>query len=132
MTAVDIVFKLMQVYQPGGGAERTGLLRNLSDQKVGTTPMEVLSTVRQWRRWLMRTEELGVALPDSLVLTGVLHRMADVVSKGHSQVAYGISTVRQELKLDSRPTVSNVKLYAELIQAEAEELALTNAVKGGF
>ena len=76
MTSTEVVFRLFQVYQPGGASERANLLRNLADTKVGSTVPDVLQTLRLWRRWLTRAEELQVSLPDSLVLLQVLNKVA--------------------------------------------------------
>ena len=76
MSATEIMFRLHQVYQ-----ERRNLLRHLTDPKVGTNLCDALQTLRLWRRWLARAEELDVALPDGLVLITVLGKIAEVVGK---------------------------------------------------
>ena len=52
-------------YQPGGLAERSQLLRGLVEPRVPTTLSEVVDGVRTWKRWLARTRELRVAIPDA-------------------------------------------------------------------
>ena len=77
-----------------------------------------------------RAAELRLALPDPVVLSSVLGRMADALAKvGGLQVGYRISAVRQELMVDTRPTMEAVRDYAEVLQAEAEELALVTNSK---
>ena len=90
---------------------------------------EALQTLRQWRRWLSRAEELGLALPDGLVLMAVLNKVGEVISKGNGQVGFRIALVRQELMVDVRPDLEYIKLYAEFLQAESEELALASSAK---
>ena len=73
---------------------------------------------------------IRLALPDPVVLSSVLGRMADALAKvGGLQVGYRISAVRQELMVDTRPTMEAVRDYAEVLQAEAEELALVTNSK---
>ena len=129
MSATEIMFRLHQVYQPGGTSETGNLLRHLTDPKVGTNLCDALQTLRLWRRWLARAEELDVALPDGLVLITVLGKIAEVVGKTGTQASFRISSVRQELQIDIRPQIGKIKQFAEYLQAEAEELSLTTAIK---
>ena len=132
VTTVSILFKLFVVFQPGGGAERTTLLKSLTEVKVGHSVTELLATMRQWRRWLQRAEELKVTLPDPLILMNVLGKIMDSLAKlGGNQVAYRVSTVRQELLVDQRPEMNSIKDLSEYLQAELEELALVAAVPKG-
>ena len=129
MSATEIMFRLHQVYQPGGTSERGNLLKHLTDPKVGANLCDALQTLRLWRRWLARAEELDVALPDGLVLITVLGKIAEVVGKTGAQASFRISSVRQELQIDIRPQIGKIKQFAEYLQAEAEELSLTTAIK---
>ena len=129
MSATEIMFRLHQVYQPGGTSERGNLLRHLTDPKAGTNLCDALQTLRLWRRWLARAEELDVALPDGLALITVLGKIAEVVGKTGAQASFRISSVRQELQIDIRPQIGKIKQFAEYLQAEAEELLLTTAIK---
>ena len=42
MSSINVMFRLYQIYQPGGQSERGTLLRNLADTKVGTSNAEAL------------------------------------------------------------------------------------------
>lgn len=68
LTVVNILYKLHVTYQPGGGAEKTQLLKNLVETKFSTQTSELLTQVRLWRRWQSRAQELHLALPDPIVL----------------------------------------------------------------
>ena len=125
LTAVNMLFRLYTMYQPGGAAERNFLLRQLTDLKVGASPGDILSSVKTWRRWMRRAEELSITLPDSLVLSTALTRMSEALAKcGGTQVSYRIASMRQELSIDLRPTMMAVRDMAEYLEAEAEELSL--------
>ena len=56
MSATEIMFRLHQIYQPGGTSERGNLLKNLADPKVGNTLSEALQTLRLWRRWKLHCQ----------------------------------------------------------------------------
>lgn len=130
LTSTGILFRMFTVYQPGGGVEKAALLKQVTEPKIGSSVVDLLGGLRQWRRLLGRAAELRLALPDPVVLSSVLGRMADALAKvGGLQVGYRISAVRQELMVDTRPTMEAVRDYAEVLQAEAEELALVTNSK---
>ena len=62
LSTVAILFKFFTVFQPGGGAERTALLKQVTDMRPGTTIQEVLNTIRQWRRWISGSRGSGASL----------------------------------------------------------------------
>lgn len=132
LTTDQVLFRLFCTYQPGGSMERTKLLQAISDCKCGETVKEVLTWVRTWRRYVGRAKELGVTLPDALVLVGVLQFGSEFLSQRSPQVAYRLNMIRQQLYLDQQPTTSNVLTYSEHLQAEAEEMALAGGGLGEF
>ena len=130
-STVSILFRLYVVFQPGGSAERTTLLKSLTEVKVSNNVPDLLVTMRQWRRWLQRAEELNLTLPDPIIMMQVLGKLMDSMSKlGGSQMAYRISTVRQELMVDQRPELRATKDPSEYLQAELEGLSLMLSVPG--
>ena len=126
LTTDQVLFRLFCTYQPGGASERTKLLQAISDCKCGETVKDVLNWVRTWRRYVGRARELGVTLPDALVLVGVLQQGSEFLSQRSPQVAYRLNMIRQQLGLDQQPNTRNVMTYSEHLQAEAEELVLTS------
>ena len=52
-----------------------------------------------------------------------------MVGKTGAQASFRISSVWQELQIDIRPQIGKIKQLAEYLQAEAEELSLTTAIK---
>ena len=127
MSTCELMYKLLVTYQPGGPQERALLLRDLVEDHLGGNPGagDVLQALRLWRRHLGRAEELRVQLPDPLVITNLLTKWADHIGRlGGAQTAYRISTVRQALDLDRRPTPVQTTEFAEVLQAEAEQLVL--------
>ena len=79
---------------------------------------------------MSRSLELNLALPDPVILGGVLHRFADALGRlGGTQLAYRVASVRQELGVDIRPMAPSIEQYAEYLQSEAEELSLGIGLK---
>ena len=126
MSAGQVMFKLYTVFQPGGRVERTSLLQMLVDWKgPSNNAAEMVNSIRKWRRWVVRAEELQLVLPDPLVLAGVVAKMSDALARlGGAQAAYRLSSVRQHLGIDLRPGMQEIRTFSELLQAEAAEMAL--------
>ena len=131
LSTTGILYKLLTTYQPGGSAERALLLKQLTEAKPGSNAPEILASLRLRRRWMSRSIELQVTLPDPMVLAGVLSRYAEALGRvGGGQITYRVSTVRQELGMDLRPTMGAIRDMSEYLQAEAEELNLSLPTKG--
>lgn len=50
LSVVRILYRLHVAYQPGSGAEKTQLLKNLVETKFATGTPDLLTQVRLWRR----------------------------------------------------------------------------------
>ena len=86
------MFRFHVVFRPGGGAERTTLLKNIPDVKLNNNIADLLATMRQWRRWLQQAEELNLTLPDPVIMMQVLGKMVDSWSRlGGGQVTYNFN-----------------------------------------
>ena len=124
LTTHQIMFRLFCLFQPGGQTERSNLLQLLTEFQLGTVVAEYAVSIRQWLRWLTRSEELKLVLPDPMVLAGVLGKVSDTLSKSGAQVGFRLASTRQQLQLDCRPSLEEVKVFAEFLLAEAEEMSL--------
>ena len=92
VSVVSVLFKLWTVYQRGGAAERTSILKSLTEMKVGTSVTDLLQALRTWRRLLGRAEEIKVAIPDPSVLMSVLGKASEgLIKVGGHQASYRIS-----------------------------------------
>ena len=130
LQSVEILYALLCRFQPGGVHEKTSLLKDLTENRLGANANihELLQTLRVWRRNLGRSAELGIQLPDPLILVGVLGRWSDHLGRlGGPQTVYRMSSLRQDLQLDFIPTNVKVADFAEALQAEAEQLSLMSA-----
>ena len=81
---VDIIYRLLVIYQPGGSSEKTALLKTLQDPPVGTTSSEVAKNLREWMRHRIRAQELKVTLPDSTVQIKAVDMMTDSFGLGQT------------------------------------------------
>ena len=130
LKSIEIIYALLCRYQPGGVHEKTVLLKDITENRLSANAgiAEVLQALRVWRRNLGRSFELGVQLPDALVLVGVLTKWSDQLGRlGGPQLVFRFASLRQELQLDFLPTNAKVTEFAEALQAEAEQLALAIA-----
>ena len=122
MSAVSIVFRVFKAYQPGGLAERGSLLKQLVEVRAPTNLGEWLTSLRGWRRWLLRLGELQVQPPDPVLLVGCLDRFAGVLTKLNEGAAFRIQVAKSALGVDVAPAVPGpgVEGYAEALMAEGE------------
>ena len=130
LQSTEILYTLLCRFQPGGVHEKTSLLKDLTENRLGANANihELLQTLRVWRRNMGRSAELNVQLPDPLILVGVLGRWSDHLGRlGGPQTVYRMSSLRQDLQLDFIPTNDKVADFAEALQAEAEQLSLASA-----
>ena len=131
LTVDQILFKLLVTYRPGGASERSKVLTSITEGRCGDSPGEVLEWVRNWRRNITRANELGITIPDAMVLMGALQRSHDMLSMKSPQVAYRLNTIRQQLGVDRQPVFGAVWSFSEHLQAEAEELMISGSVVVG-
>ena len=118
--SVSIIFKILRVYQPGGLGERTTLLKQLVDQRIPSQLGEWLTSLRAWRRWLTRVQELEIQPPDPVLLLATLDRYAASLAKLSSQVAFRLQVTRAALRIDVAPTEHGIQQFAESLLAEGE------------
>ena len=68
LSSLGLVSKLMVLYQPGGAHERTIIFRQLEDPPEAGSPSEACTGLRCWMRWLRKTTDIGLNLPDASIL----------------------------------------------------------------
>ena len=90
------------------------------DQKVPGPLGEWLSSLRAWRRWLTRVQELGIQPPDPVLLLATLDRFAASLAKQSTQVAFRLQVTRAALRVDVAPTENGIQQFAESLMAEGE------------
>ena len=121
----SLVCRLMLLYQPGGVAERSSILKNLEQPQEAATIQAAVQGIRRWLRWKRRAEEIGVSLPDPSVLSRGLHRLTKKVLEGNKDLSFNISLARSTLQVDTVPNYGTISTYCEHLLSELEQLVHT-------
>ena len=66
MTCVQLVFRILKLYQPGGLNEKSTILNNLTQTTAAKSAAEAGEMLRQWRRQLLRARETWTTCSRSL------------------------------------------------------------------
>ncbi|CAE7231728.1 TY5A, partial [Symbiodinium sp. CCMP2456] len=128
-TPLSLMCRLHVLYAPGGIQEREHAIRNLQHPIAATNPQSALEALRQWRRWLLRTQSLGGTVPDPVILVKSLLTIVRSVLEANSEVQFRVGLVKAALKADTAPNLEVVhQLYAALL-SEVEALARTQTLK---
>ena len=128
LSTTGILFTLLKNFQPGGSSERTLLLKELSEIKVGKSPSEACAAVRSWRRFYTRTKEIEATVPDPIILLRALEPAVQLVSQLDAQATFRLAQSRAQLQVDARPEEMTVWKYSECLLAELESLRLLQGV----
>ena len=122
MTCVQLVFRILKLYQPGGLNEKSTILNNLTQTTAAKSAAEAGEMLRQWRRQLLRARELGLHVPDpSLQVSALSEVMRTVIAKEH-QASSRISNFRMTHMVDVAPTQLTAENYLQMLIAEADHL----------
>ena len=122
ISSVQVVFKILTRYQPGGLGERQQLLRQLVDVKVPSSIGEIVTSLRSWKRWLVRCGELNLNPPDATLMVATLDKFSSGLAKLSAQSGFRLSATRAALRVDTCPTVASVISFGETLMAEAETI----------
>ena len=99
---------------------------------MGSSVNDLLTAIRNWRRWAARSCELHLTIPD-LILMQVLGQAVDSLARhGRTQVSYRLSSLRQELQLDHRPCLGSALEYAEICRVYPSGMRRAGAFSGEF
>ena len=124
LTSTAILFRLHVRHQPGGPGEKAILLGQLTSLQKASSMQELASSLRTWRRYFARAREVDASLPDGVLLIKALEAAVVQIAKEDSQAAFRLSTSRQQLALDQRPTEQTIWSFSQCLLAEAETLSL--------
>ena len=118
-----LVFRLLTMYRPGGEAEKTLLLQQLTSPEPSTSAEQAVQSLRRWSRWLTRARDLTVTVPDPVLMVKGLNNVVAKVLGDHQDVWLRSSLMRAKLGLDANPTLASTLDYHRHLQAEMELLA---------
>ena len=124
LSSTAILFRLYVRHQPGGPGEKAILLGQLTSLQKASSMQELASSLRTWRRYFARAREVDASLPDGVLLIKALEAAVVQIAKEDSQAAFRLSTSRQQLALDQRPTEQSIWSFSQCLLAEAETLSL--------
>ena len=125
MSSVNILFRSLILFQPGGLKERSMLLSFLSNPGAADGPAEGVAILRKWHRWINRAQSMGATLPDcSILMTGLDHLAASML-QGCPTIAFRLNLIRTEHRLDHVPQRPTVMIHARSLQAELEQAAIS-------
>ena len=127
---VDILFRILKKYQPGGLAERTHVLKQLVEGKPPASVGDMVTQLQLWMRWFKRAKELKIDVPDATLLMGALDRLGQPLVRLSPQCAFRLSTVRAALQVDTMPTQDGARAFAETLLAEGEVAYHASEPKG--
>ena len=118
--SVELLFRILKKYQPGGLSERTHVLKQLVEGRSPGSVGDMVGQLQLWMRWFKRAKELRIDVPDATLLMGALDRLAQPLVKLSPQSAFRLSTVRAALQVDVMPTQEGARAFAETLLAEGE------------
>ncbi|OLP79420.1 hypothetical protein AK812_SmicGene40294 [Symbiodinium microadriaticum] len=95
------LFRLYTMYQPGGESEKAYIL-----QYLVTPPkaVEMVATLRQWERMLLRADNLSIAKPGPSLLVRALNALVGDVWAKDRDVTFRTQLVKSRLGVDVSPT----------------------------
>ena len=117
---VQSVFRLFVIYQPGGSAEKTHVLKQLQNPSAPANLQECLGVLRCWPRWLRRCRQVGMLVPDPSVLASSLTRITSPYLAQYPDSNFRTQLLRTTLRIEASPTVEAVESYHNHLLAELE------------
>ena len=119
---VALLFRLYTMYQTGGESEKAYILQYLVTPPKAQTAVEMVATLRQWERMLLRADNLSIAKPDpSLLVRGLNALVGDVWAKDRD-VTFRTQLVKSRLGVDVSPTWESALQLHQHLRAEAENM----------
>ena len=119
---VALLFRLYTMYQPGGESEKAYILQYIVTPPKAQTAVEMVATLRQWERMLLRADNLSIAKPDpSLFVRGLNALVGDVWAKDRD-VTFRTQLVKSRLGMDVSPTWESALQLHQHLKAAAENM----------
>ena len=120
LSSTAMLFGLYIRHQPGGPGEKAILLGELTTLQKSSSMQELATSLRTWRRHFARAREVDASLPDGVLLLKALEDAVQKIAKEDAQASFPLSTSRQHLALDERPTEQSIWSFSQCLLAEAE------------
>ena len=120
-----LLYRMYVLYQPGGAAERTTILKHLEGQAASEDVQLCVAALRRWRRYRQRAEDIGISVPDASVLLRSVEQISKRALEAHPELKFRVALTKNELALHSRPETDSVIRYYNTILAELQTVAPT-------
>ena len=89
-----ILLAIYKRYQPGGHGERQATLQALTQTSSTSNPTEAVNKLREWKRRVLRAQELGASLPDPTIQVRALDVIVEPLLQKNTQMSFRISAFR--------------------------------------
>ena len=122
LSVSGVLFAILRRYQPGGLAEKTYTLSELTTTSPASTASQAVQRLRQWKRQQTRASELGLTLPDPLIMVKALDAIMVDLWPQHPQASFRVSAFRMHQQIDVRPTMASLENLYDLLLAEADQM----------
>ncbi|CAE7877489.1 unnamed protein product, partial [Symbiodinium microadriaticum] len=100
---VGLLFQILKVYAPGGLQERAQVLNELTNLGTAKGAADIVAALRTWSRGYARAANMGVNIPAPALL----------------------SSARNRLEIDHRPSMATVIEYMRVLQSEWEQISVS-------
>ena len=121
-STTKLLYRLLQIYQPGGEVEKVKILSQLQSPPAESDPQKAVEAL--WNRWLRRCRELNVQAPDPSLLTRGLNGLVKQVLDKHPDASFRTSLLKSNLRVDTNPSYDTVESYYRHLMGECEALAV--------
>ncbi|OLP97454.1 Copia protein [Symbiodinium microadriaticum] len=123
-SSTKLVYRLLQIYQPGGENEKVKILGHLQAPPTESDPQRAVEALRTWNRWLRRCRELNVQAPDPSLLCRGLNGLVRQVLEKNPDASFRTSLLKSNLRVDTNPSYESIESYYRHLMGECEALAV--------
>ena len=127
LNSTAILFRLYVRHQPGGPAETSILLTNLTTMPLCKSVGDWTTVLRSWRHDYGRARGIGAVLPDGCLLMKALEPVIQFLAREDAQASFRLSQSRFQLQVDEKPDHVNIWQFSQCLLAKAEALSLFGA-----
>ena len=94
----------------------------LTNTQAAASASEAVQSLRLWRRQHNRALELGLQLPDPLILVKALDGIMQTLLSRNSQATFRVNAFRMQQQVDVRPTSATLGHLYDLLLSEADQM----------
>ena len=125
-----ILFAIYKRFQPGGHGERQATLQALTNTGPAKSASEAVVKLREWKRRVLRAQELGASLPDPTIQVKALEVITSSVLATEPQALFRVSSFRMAVQVDNNPGQETTLQFFDMLLSECEQLQYGTAGQG--